>query len=194
MIINGTITKVQPVDSTDQNNTQYQWVVIASQAGVETTGRIGSKQGYQAGMPINVTVEQKQGNDGVYNYFKKFNPQYGSPQQPSNFQKQLTPQNPPQAPSRPAGASKDRLIVAQVVYKATVGVWKSDLCAFDVWLMGDGKNVLKRHVDLIMLEGQRVKDPTGGTPVFGKPNPAESQKQAQDFEENVINQEPETPF
>lgn len=145
MNISGTISEAQPVDSGDNMGNKYQWITIQTPTG-SVVGRIGSKQGYAAGGQISVTVEQKQGDAGSYNYFKKFNPQYST-----------APQNAPQAPSQPvrqSNTNKDRLIVAQVVYKVlgelSVGMLMGD---FDVWLMGN-QNVFKRHVDLIMQIGE----------------------------------------
>jgi len=81
MSISGTITIAEPVDSTDQMSNKYQWITIDGPNG-PIRGRIGSKQGYQANTPINVTVESKQGQEGQYNYFKRYNPQYDQPSQP----------------------------------------------------------------------------------------------------------------
>ena len=95
MIINGTITQAgQPSDPSGQFQVRYQDIIITDQAGQEWPGRIGSRQGYQVGAPINVTVEEKQGESGTYNYFRKYNPRYP--------QGQSAPQRPPQGPSRPA--------------------------------------------------------------------------------------------
>lgn len=174
MNISGTISNAQPVDSGDNMNNKYQWITIQTPSG-SVTGRIGSKQGYVAGGQISVMVEQKQGDSGPYNYFKKFNPQYGgadaTPQggqwtppqgQPS------APQNRPQAPSRPPQGNKDRLIVAQVVYKALAAIGRDSLGGFDVWLMGN-QLVFKRHVDLIMQIGAgetpQIPIAADGTPI-----------------------------
>lgn len=101
MIISGTISQAgPPSEPTGQWAVRYQDVTITDNTGQIWAGRIGSKMGYSLNTPIQVTVEQKQGNDGPYNYFKKYNPQYQQGQQ----------QNAPQAPSRVAGtsnASKD---------------------------------------------------------------------------------------
>lgn len=179
MNISGTISNAQPIDSEDRNNNKYQWITIEAPNGEQITGRIGSKQGYGVGGQIRVTVEQRQKQDGSgsYNYFKKFNPQYGGPPQ--------APQNAPQAPSRPPQANKDRLIVAQVVYKELASMARissapeGSLGQWDVWLMGDGKNVLNRHVDLIMMIGE------GKTPQQINPNPTDSRQMAQQFEDSM---------
>lgn len=95
MQITGTITAVGPASApTGQYNVRYQDVTIADQSGKEWYGRIGSKQGYQGGEQVAVTVEVKQGQDGTYNYFKKFNPQFGSqnaPQAPQQGQQAMKP-------------------------------------------------------------------------------------------------------
>lgn len=177
MIINGTITQAnQASEPTGQYKVRYQDVCITDQVGKEWYGRIGSKQGYQANTPIIVTVETKEQDGTSYNYFRKHNPQY--PDQG----RRPAPQNASQASSQPRqqpNTSKDRLIVAQVVYKALArlcpgGLWSE----FDVWLMGN-QLVLKRHVDLIMMIG------AGQTPKTLNPNPAESKKMAQEFEADM---------
>lgn len=94
--INGTITEVgQPSEPSGQFQVRYQDITITDELGKQWYGRIGSKQGYQANTPIVVTVEEKDGQDGKYNYFRKFNPQYGSqaPSQPAGGQK--SPNKPP---------------------------------------------------------------------------------------------------
>ena len=95
MQITGTITQVGPASApTGQHKVRYQDVTITDdQNGKQWYGRIGSKQGYQGGEVVTVTVEVKQGQDGTYNYFKKFNPQYAS-------------QNAPQAPQQAAQEPK----------------------------------------------------------------------------------------
>jgi hypothetical protein len=95
MQITGTITQVGPASApSGQYQVRYQDVTITDdQNGKQWYGRIGSKQGYQGGEQVAVTVEVKQGQDGTYNYFKKFNPQYA-------------PQNAPQAPQQPPQATK----------------------------------------------------------------------------------------
>jgi len=102
MIINGTVTSAgQASPPQGQYGVRYQDVTITDQQGYEHHGRIGSKQGYDVGTPIQVTVVEKQGQDGPYNYFKKYNPQY---------QQQTAPQQPQQAPSPPTqrpNASKE---------------------------------------------------------------------------------------
>ena len=82
MQITGTITQAGPASApTGQYNVRYQDVTITDdQNGKQWYGRIGSKQGYQQGAQLTVTVEIKEGQEGTYNYFKKFNPQYGSQQ------------------------------------------------------------------------------------------------------------------
>lgn len=87
------------------------------------------------------------------------------PQQPA-------PQDAQQGVLRPAGGSKDRLIVAQVVYKAFAEtLYQKTPGEFDVWLMGN-QFVLKRHVDLIMQIG------AGEIPQTGK-------QMAQEFKDSM---------
>ncbi len=119
MNISGTITIAEPVDSTDQNQTKYQWITIQGPEG-PIRGRIGSKQGYQQGTPINVTVEVKQGQDGQYNYFKRYNPQYGQPSQgsPSPTSPQKPYEAAPIAPQSPNG--NEMRIVREVAIKAVL--------------------------------------------------------------------------
>lgn len=170
----GTITQAGPASNpTGQYQVRYQDVTITDQQGHEWHGRIGSKQGYQAGAPISVTVEQKPGDSGPYNYFRRYNPQY--PNQGS--------QAPAQAPQRPAQGQaaqrppqttpngKDRLIVTQVVYKALATAFTGALDEFDVWLTGN-QNVLKRHVDLIMQIGANVSSSQNNPNWVGE-NPSE---------------------
>ncbi len=98
MIITGTITQAsQPSEPTGIHQVLYQDVIIADQNGAEWPGRIGSKQGYQTNTPISVTVEEKQGDNGLYNYFRKYNPQYPKGQQAAP-QPSQAPRRPPQKP------------------------------------------------------------------------------------------------
>ena len=113
MIISGTITQAgQPSAPTGQFQVMYQDVTITDQQGHEWHGRIGSKQGYQAGAPISVTVEQKPGDSGPYNYFRKYNPQYPSQPVPQASQSPAGGQTTPkttqdyQRPKTPAEADK----------------------------------------------------------------------------------------
>lgn len=90
MTVNGTITEASPPSApSGQYNVRYQDITITDELGKAWYGRIGSRQGYQANTPIVVTVEEKDGQDGKYNYFRKLNPQYGSqaPPQPAGGQK-----------------------------------------------------------------------------------------------------------
>jgi hypothetical protein len=108
MIITGTITLVgQASEPSGQYNVRYQEITIVDQAGKSWYGRIGSKQGYQVNTPISVTVEVKPGEQGEYNYFRKYNPQYGG---------QSTSQRSPQAPSRAAQQPKpaEGIAVAEI--------------------------------------------------------------------------------
>lgn len=68
-------------------------------------------------------------------------------------QGQQAPAQQPNAP-KPTPSNKDRLIVAQVVYKAVCEQFchSGDIGAFDVWLMGH-LNVYNRHIDTIMQAG-----------------------------------------
>jgi len=88
----------------------------------------------------------------VYNnttYLSGFWQQPRQPQKPQQGQ-QARPQ-PAKAPIGAVGwpqGNKDKLIVAQVVYKALVEKF-NDIGAFDVWLMASYP-VMKRHIELIM--------------------------------------------
>ena len=108
----------QPSEPTGQYKIIYQDITITDQQGKEWYGRIGSKQGYQDNTSISVTVEEKQGQDGPYNYFRKYDPQYpdrAAPQQAQISQKgsfdatgkyQSTPSQAQEAPSQPAQSQK----------------------------------------------------------------------------------------
>jgi hypothetical protein len=120
MIITGSITNAGPASPPEgQYGVRYQDVVITSNEGYEYTGRIGSKNGYANGTPIQVTSEEKQGSNGTYLYFKKYNPQYP---QGGNQQSPPPQQRPPQqqAPQQPQGPNKDVIIVRQCCIKAAV--------------------------------------------------------------------------
>lgn len=112
MIINGTITEAgQASEPTGTHRVLYQDVTITDKQGVEWPGRIGSKQGYEEDTPISVTVEVKQGDEGPWNYFRKYNPQYsdntsGGQGAPSRRQPS-TPQRGQQDASQPAGPPQD---------------------------------------------------------------------------------------
>ncbi|MGR3292519.1 MAG: hypothetical protein ACUZ9M_00720 [Candidatus Scalindua sp.] len=113
----------------------------------QVTGQIGSKsQTYPLVVGNDIMVEVTNTEHGVR--LKKVNPQYAE-QQPT------TQQPPPQSPQRPAQGNKDRLIVAQVVYKSLAAMC-GDIDVFDVWLM-DRTNVFSRHVDVIMQTGLNIK-------------------------------------
>ncbi len=115
MIISGEITQAnQPSDPSGQFSVRYQDITITDNDGQEHYGRIGSKQGYAVGTPIQVTVEQKPGSEGVYNYFRKYNPKYPQDQaaQKGSFDGagayQPAPQQPRQAPSQAAQSSNTK--------------------------------------------------------------------------------------
>lgn len=148
MIINGTIKQVFPPDYTDPKwHNQYQNIVVDTVSG-DMTGRIGCKKPYtqqDIGSQGQWECVQDTNAQGAYNKFKKYNPQY--PDQATPQQSQQAPQQPKTPPS-----NKDRLIVAQVVYKELSSKF-ADVEEFDIWIMGDGHNVLSRHIDSIMLLG-----------------------------------------
>ena len=89
-IITGAITAAsQPSPPQGTYGVMYQDITITDQSGQTISGRIGSKQGYATGATVQVTVEQKQGQQGPYYYFKKYNPiypQHGQQQAPQNAQ------------------------------------------------------------------------------------------------------------
>jgi len=150
MLINGTLSGVRPPNFTNRHGVQYQDIQITNVQGQKIVGQIGCKAPYteqNIGEQGQWDLEQATNSKGnPYNKLKKhYDTPYGSGQSFS--------QNAQQGVSHPAGANKDRLIVAQVVYKELAGM-SQDLGDFDTWLMGDGKNVLKRHVDLIMQVGK----------------------------------------
>lgn len=94
MAITGTITDAgQASAPSGQHQVRYQDIVITEPTGKKWYGRIGSKQGYQAGTAISVTVEIKEGESGPYNYFRKYNPQYQG--------QQSAPREAPQGASHP---------------------------------------------------------------------------------------------
>ncbi len=64
---------------------------------------------------------------------------------------QPAPQKAPQAPSQPPQGNKDRLIVAQVVYKVLAEAC-NEAQGWDVWLMSN-QLVFKKHVDFVMQIG-----------------------------------------
>ncbi len=119
MIINGTITNAGPASPpTGQHGVMYQDVVIRDNNGYEYTGRIGSKNGYAVNTPIQVTMEEKSGHNGPYNYFKKYNPQYLQGQQDSQSQQRPPQQQAPQQQAPQGPTAKDVLIVRQCCIKA----------------------------------------------------------------------------
>jgi len=102
MIITGTITNAGPASApSGPYAVRYQDVVIKDNNGYEYTGRIGSKAGYAVNTPIQVTYEMKQGDNGEYMYFKKYNPQYPQGQQGSQQQQAPQQQMPQQAKPGP---------------------------------------------------------------------------------------------
>ncbi len=156
MIISGTITQAgQASAPSGQFNVRYQDIEITDQQGNKKVGRIGSKQGYATGVQIQVTTEQKTDTQTQqpYVYFKKYNPQYAQQQyqQPAPQQGQQPPSQAGQPANAPKG-SKDRLIVAQVVYKALCDKYKASTPEFDLWIT-QNIAVYKRHIDMIMKAG-----------------------------------------
>lgn len=161
----GTITNIAPDGGYPSQNGYINTFQMTIQCpdGV-FTGQIGSKsQTYPLAIGSSISVEVTNTEHGVR--FKRFNPQYAGQQRPVGRS---------QASSRPTeqpNANKDRLIVAQVVYKA-MAKKNSLMPEFDLWLMGDGKNVFKRHVDLIMKigSGKAMLNPLPNTAAY-RPNP-----------------------
>ena len=133
-------------------------------------------------------------------------------QEPSGPQPS-TPQNRPQGTSQPAGQANGKEDVdwdakERRGHKAMCIAYAKDLVVADHLGFDMIEAWVERKVDFIWHNSEYAnakrqadglaKDLTGGTPIFGKPNPAESERNqdAQDFEENVINQEQsgKTPF
>jgi len=91
---------------------------------------------------------------GNKTYLSGFWQQPRQPQQQGQQPQQGRPQAAAQPPKAPIGAvgrprgNTDKLIVAQVVYKALAEKF-NDPSAFDVWLMASYP-VMKRHIELIM--------------------------------------------
>jgi len=111
MNISGTITEAgQASPPSGQFNVRYQDIVITDSNNRKWYGRIGSKQGYQGGEQITVSIEQKADSDGnTYNYLKRFNPQYGQPSQ--GYQAPQQPQQgPPAAPQSTNGQKEMRIV------------------------------------------------------------------------------------
>ena len=100
MIISGTIIQVFPPDYTDPKwHNQYQNIVIDTVNG-DMTGRIGCKKPYteqDIGLQGQWECTQDKNEQGAYNKFKKFNPQYPD---------RTAPQKPQQATSRAPQQSK----------------------------------------------------------------------------------------
>ena len=97
-----------------QFNVRYQDIVITDPNNRKWYGRIGSKQGYQGGEQITVSIEQKADSDGnTYNYFKRFNPQYsGGEWTPPTDQSTLQSgqQAPPAAAQQQNGQKEMRIV------------------------------------------------------------------------------------
>ncbi|KKN08798.1 hypothetical protein LCGC14_1053000 [marine sediment metagenome] len=115
-IITGQITQAdQPGPPTGSYQIRYQNITITDQQGQQLHGRIGSKQGYVQGAQVTVQVEQKQNQQGPYNYFKKYDPQYVGQQQgqgqPQGQQQQPQQQyqQPQQQYQQPAVASEQEI-------------------------------------------------------------------------------------
>lgn len=132
MQVNGTILNIAPDGGYQSQNG---WI-FTSQMTIDTpqgqvVGRIGSKsEQYPMQSGEQITVEQS--NKGYGNEFKKVTAQYAG--------QQGGQQQPRQQPPRPTqgGASKDRLIVTQVAYKALTATQN---CT---------EEFLRRDVDMIM--------------------------------------------
>lgn len=177
-VINGTITTAsQPGAPQGIHNVIFQDVTITDQSGQAFTGRIGSKQGYAIGAAVQVTVEQKPGQNGPYNYFKRYNPQY-APQG-----NQGVPQG--TAGGQPVGnavKNKDELIVRQVVAKVvgrllatkvvvyTESVWASVGDNLFYWIMtGQDPSKIPTPDSSITTEEPAAQD----NPNWVGPNPPE---------------------
>ncbi|MCK5016922.1 MAG: hypothetical protein KAS32_07600 [Candidatus Peribacteraceae bacterium] len=98
MLVQGQIIAINPPNYQDQWGNQYQNIVVRTISG-DVTGRIATKKPYTA-QNLNQNgqfdCEEAQNNQGTYYKFKKH---YDTPYQQRG---QSTPQNPQQAPSRPA--------------------------------------------------------------------------------------------
>lgn len=136
MQVNGTIANIAPDGGYQSQNGwifTFQMTIDTPQG--QVVGRIGSKsEQYPMQGGEQITVEQS--NKGYGNEFKKVNAQYAG--------QQGGQQQPRQQASHPAqgGASKDRLIVTQVAYKALM---EKSAC--------DEGN-LRQAVDMIMRVGE----------------------------------------
>lgn len=132
---NGTITAITPDGSyAGSGGTIYTFQMGIQCADGAFCGQIGSKsQTYPMNIGENIIVEMTNTQHGVR--FKKINPQYQQPtQQGQPAQQQQT--------YHPAPNNKDRLIVAQVVYKALAAS------------TGVNEQLLTQHVDMIMRVGE----------------------------------------
>jgi hypothetical protein len=114
-----------------------------------------------SGEQINVTATTDQHGTK----FKKFNPQYGQPaaqnqQQPAPQQPQQQAPQPAQQANAPTG-SKDRLIVAQVVFKVLAEAG------------GVNELLLSNNVDMIMRVGAGQKPQQIPLDQFIEENPVE---------------------
>ncbi len=118
--ITGTITNAGQMSPKDRNGNTYQDIDIQTNEGYVYKGRIGSKNGYQAGAPIQVTSEEKA--DGTL-YFRKYNPQYPQDSQPpQQAPPQQAPQQQPQQQAPQGPTDKDILIVRQCCVKAAAAM------------------------------------------------------------------------
>jgi len=127
---------IQSVTLTDDNGEQHKVTI--------NKGNGELLDGSALGQRLSFNLSTYQGQHGVgYSGF------WNSRAQVSQPTPQNAPQAPPKAPQRPS-ANKDRLIVAQVVYKELSSKF-ANVGEFDVWLSDDGHNVLSRHIDSIML-------------------------------------------
>ena len=133
----------------------------------------------QQGLTLSINISCKPNNQGRINYGGFWN----SKAQTLPINPQILPINPQpsqQAPSQPAQGqkfaqpapkatnNKDRLIVAQVVYKELSAKFGNPN-EFDLWLV-ENALIMKRHADLIEQVGNNTLQSTGYAPELGTDN------------------------
>ena len=152
--ITGTITGIVPAGGYDSRNGYiFTFDMTIKGPNGSLAGEIGSKSEiYPMSVGQTIDVEASKTQHGMR--FKKINLDYAE-RGSSGGGKQSSGQS--------GGSNKDRLIVAQVVYKVLSNL-SDNPHEFDVWLMGNLK-IYKRHIDAIMQAGSdELPMPKGGEP------------------------------
>ena len=169
MQLTGTIISVIPTQVggySSGNGWIYTYnITIQCQDG-QHTGEIGAKSSpYPIANGEQISVVATTDQHGTK--FKKFNPQYGQPEHSTALpasvsppQYPQSPQNRPQTP-KPQNGNKDRLIVAQVVFKALAEAG------------GVNEQLLSNNVDMIMRVGAGQKPKQIPLDQFVAENPVE---------------------